>query len=135
MLIYGLGSFFNGALGLSAYRHLEDERSRLQKNLEALGLINKELETAKDALLYDRDTLISHAKDMGYGEEDEHFIRIVGLGSTKKQRTNPGQTMIAIPPEFVPDKTLKIVSLCAALTVFICLAIFDLLRFFQEKNE
>ncbi|MDR3167719.1 MAG: septum formation initiator family protein [Treponema sp.] len=135
VLIYGLCSFFNGAMGISAYRHLEDERLRQEKNMETLKVINKELETAKDALLYDRDTLLSYAKDLGYGEKNERFIRIVGLGNTKKQRTNPGQTVLTVQPEFIPDKTLKIISFCAALTVFICLAIFDLLGFFQEKNE
>ncbi|MDR2101392.1 MAG: septum formation initiator family protein, partial [Treponema sp.] len=103
--------------------------------METLKVINKELETTKDALLYDRDTLLSYAKDLGYGEEEERFIRIVGLGNTKKQRTSPGQAVLTVPPEFIPDQTLKIIALCAGLTVFLCLAIFGLLRFLQEKNE
>jgi cell division protein FtsB len=135
VLVYGFCSFLNGATGLAAYRQLEDERTKQQKNMEVLDLINKELESAKDALLYDQDTLTSYARDLGYGEEDERFIRIVGLGNAHKQRTNPGQTVIPLPPDFVPDRTLKIISLCSALTVFICLALFDFLRFFQEKNE
>jgi cell division protein FtsB len=135
VFIYGLCSFFNGATGLSAYRRLEDERLKQRKNMETLRLINRELETTKDALLYDKDTLMTYAKELGYGETHERFIRIVGLGDTKRQQTNPGHTVLAIRPDFIPDKTIKIVSLCAGLTVFISLAIFDLLRFFQEKNE
>jgi cell division protein FtsB len=135
VLIYGFCSFFNGAAGLAAYRHLENERAKQQKNMEVLDLINKELESAKDALLYDQDTLTSYAKDLGYGERNERFIRIVGLGNLKKQRVNPGQTVIPVQPEFIADKTLKIISLCAGLTVFICMALFDFLRFFQEKND
>ncbi|MDR2103893.1 MAG: septum formation initiator family protein [Treponema sp.] len=135
VLVYGLCSFFSGATGFSAYRHLEDERLKQQKNMEALRVINKELETAKNALLYDKDTLTTYAKELGYGRPNERFIRIVGLGDIKKQRTNPGQTVIAGEADFVSDNILKIISLCAGLTVFICFAIFDLLRAVQEKND
>ncbi|MDR3138060.1 MAG: septum formation initiator family protein [Treponema sp.] len=135
VLIYGICLFFNGPTGFSAYSHLEDERLKQQKNMETLRIINKELETAKNALLYDKDTLTIYAKELGYGRTDERFIRIVGLGDIKKHPTNPGQRVIAREADFVSDNVLKVIAFCAGLTVFICFAIFDLLRAVQEKND
>jgi hypothetical protein len=131
--INALLSITYGTAGFSAYRQLEAERDKQKSNLETLARINKDLENEMDGLRYDRDTLIIHARDLGFAAAGERFIRIVGLGGVKKPRTEPGQVYAAAIPEYVPQKTITIIAFCAGFAVFICMAVFDFLRYLQER--
>ena len=113
--INALLSITYGTAGFSAYHQLEAERDKQKSNLETLARINKDLENEMDGLRYDRDTLI------------------VGLGGVKKPRTEPGQVYTAAIPEYVSQKTITIIALCAGSAVFICMAVFDFLRYLQER--
>jgi cell division protein FtsB len=126
--VYSLFSLFSGTMSFSAYRQLSMERDRQRTNMEELQRINKELEGAMDALRYDADTLAVYARELGYGSEEEHFIRIVGLPGTRKQRITAGQIIIPRMPDTVPNKTIRLISLSTGLAVFICLGISEFLR-------
>jgi cell division protein FtsB len=132
--VYAAVSFFAGAAGLSAYEELNAERERQRANMETLSLINEELENSKNALLYDRDTIAVYARKLGFGERDEKFVRIVGLGgSARKQRTAPGQIVTADKPASMPDRSISIIAICAGLAVFAALLVSDILTFRFEK--
>jgi cell division protein FtsB len=133
VLIYALSSATSGAMGFGAYRQLEVERDKEKANIEELMLINRDLENAKDALLYDRDTLAVYAREQGFAKSDERFIRIVGLGNTPKMMTSPGRTAAAIPPEHTSDRFLHIFSFCAALTVLVCFGAYDFLNYLKNN--
>ncbi|GHV61048.1 hypothetical protein AGMMS49587_04160 [Spirochaetia bacterium] len=131
--VYAAVSVFAGAVGLSAYEDLKTEREKQLANMETLGLINEELENSKNALLYDRDTITVYARDLGFGERDEKFVRIVGLGGSQRRHTAPGQIVTAVKPVAMSDRLISIIAICAGLAVLVALLISDMLNFRYEK--
>ena len=128
ILIYALLSVFFGPSGLSAYRQLEREQQRQESNIENLRQINRELEDSMSSLLYDRDTLSIHARELGYASSQERFIRIVGLGVNQKNLTSHGELVIAAEPKYFPNINIRIIAVLAAISIIICLLVFDLLK-------
>lgn len=116
--VYTLFSFLGGPGGLSAYNYLLSEKERQLANIKELGIINDELEKTKNNLLYDQDTLLIYARQMGYGYEDERFVRVVGLGNETNTPAVTGKVYVAQNPDFISDKSIKIAALCAGLLVF-----------------
>jgi cell division protein FtsB len=116
--VYTIFTFFYGQGGLSAYNQLLSEREQQMTNIKDLWVLNEELEKTKNNLLYDYDTLLVYARQMGYGYEDERFVRIVGLGNTKNSQVAAGKIYKLKVPDFIPDKNIKITALCAGLLVF-----------------
>ncbi|MDR1909978.1 MAG: septum formation initiator family protein [Spirochaetaceae bacterium] len=113
ILVHSLLSFFAGSAGLSAYDQLKAETARQEANLEALQRTTGELEGEKAALLNDPQTIRVKARELGYGGPEEQFVRIVGLSRPMRQRYNAGQSIDARPPEFLPESTIRLVSLLA----------------------
>lgn len=132
-LVYVSFSFFFGATGISAYRQLGQEQDKLEANLESLKRINRELDDTMNALRYDRDTLSVYAREQGYASPGERFIRIVGLGTNQKIKTSSGEALFAMPPQYTQSRTLSIIAFCAGLSVIICMAFFDILKFLRER--
>lgn len=100
-MVYALFSFFSGPKGVSAYNQLLSERDRQWANINELSNVNEELENTKNNLLYDHDTLLVHARQLGYGHEDERFIRIVGLGNIRYTPAITGNVYIVKKPDFL----------------------------------
>jgi cell division protein FtsB len=117
--IYALSSLFAGAAGIGSYRDLLEERETVFENLEELEALNRELEGTMDALLYDSETIKIRARELGYGEETERFVRIVGLPSVRYRETGPGTVKTAASPLYIPDKILRIIAVLAGLAVFL----------------
>ena len=69
--VYAIISILSGPKGISAYNQLLAEQERQVTNLNELGIVNKELEKTKNSLLYDHDTLLVLARQLGYGQQDE----------------------------------------------------------------
>jgi cell division protein FtsB len=132
--VYGVLSLFTGAIGLSAYRQLQADRDKQWANMKALRLINENLEGAKNSLLYDQDAITVQARKLGYGKQNERFIRIVGLGREENPHAGAGQILRAGKPDFISDRTLKIAALCAGLVVFALLLIADIARSRQDRD-
>ncbi|MCL2210600.1 MAG: septum formation initiator family protein [Treponema sp.] len=128
VIVYALFSFLSGPAGLSAYNYLLAEKERQLDNIGHLGFINEDLDRTRNNLLYDQDTLLIHARQMGYGQEDERFIRIVGLGSPKVTQTSAGNIYIASEPDFISDKIIKITALCAGLLIFTFLLMLEIIE-------
>ncbi|MDR1375143.1 MAG: septum formation initiator family protein [Treponema sp.] len=126
--VYSLTSILAGNTGISAYNQLKSERDKQRANLETLKTINRQLEGDMDALRYDSDTIAVYARDLGYGLANERFVRIVGLGGIKKQRTAPGRLVSPDYPKTFSNKTLRIGSLCAGLAVLLILGAAELLK-------
>jgi len=126
--IYTLFSFLGGPSGLSAYNYLLAERDRQLENIKDLGNINEELERTKFNLQYDQDTLMVHARLMGYGQADERYVRIVGLGNMKNDPVTAGNVYITSNPEFVSDKSIKIGAFCVGLLVFAFLFMLEIIE-------
>jgi cell division protein FtsB len=132
LVFYAVSSFFAGSAGLSAYNQLNSEKSKQIANLNKLHTINEELMGMKEALSYDNDTISVYARELGYGENDEHFIRIVGLNGNPKIPMSPGETFIPATPRSVKDKTLRIISVCIAFSLMLCVGVVDILQFVRE---
>jgi len=128
LAVYTLFSFLSGPRGLSAYNYLLAEREQQWENINDLGIINEELEKTRNSLLYDDDTLMVHARQMGYGQEDERFVRIVGLGNIKTTPAVTGAVYMAHDPEFITDERIKFAALCAGLLVFTFLLMLELIE-------
>jgi cell division protein FtsB len=126
--IYSLFSFFNGPKGISAFNQLKFEHEQQINNLEKLGYINDELEKIKNNLLFDYDTQLVYARQIGYAHEDERFIRIVGLGNLKNMPAITGEVYFAKEPDFIPDKSLKIAVFCIGLFIFAFLFVLELIE-------
>jgi cell division protein FtsB len=132
VLIYVSLLLIPGAKGFSAFRQLDEERKKQEANIEYLKLINQELEDTMNSLLYDKDTLSVYAREQGYGSAQERFIRIVGLGVNQKNETFPGRVIAAAEPQYTPDKTIMMIAFCAGASIFLCMAVFDILKIFKD---
>ena len=132
VLLYIMLSVAFGATGLSAYRQLYNEGQKQEANILELKKINGELESTMNSLLYDRDTLTVYAREQGYASAQERFIRIVGLGGTQKANMNTGDIIVALEPQYVSDKTLRMIAFFTALTIFFCMAAFDFMKYLRE---
>jgi cell division protein FtsB len=126
--VYAFFSFFSGPRGLPAYNHLLSEREQQWNNIRELGNINEELEKTKNNLLYDYDTLLVHARQLGYGEEDERYIRIVGLGSVKNTPAMTGKVYFTHETGFLSERTIKFTAFFAGLAVFSFLFVLELIE-------
>jgi cell division protein FtsB len=128
IVVYSVFTFFYGQGGISAYNQLLSEREQQMANIRDLWVINEELEKTKNNLLYDYDTLLVYARQMGYGHEDERFVRIVGLGNTKSAPSIAGKIYKPKSPDFIPDRNIKIAALCAGLLVFAFLFMLEIIE-------
>ena len=126
--VYTIFAIFSGPSGISAYNQLLSERERQWDNIKELAIINEELERSKNNLLYDHDTLMVHARQMGYGHEDERFVRIVGLGSIKTTPAMTGKVYVSQKPVFLSGKIIQIAAVCAGLLVFAFLFMLELIE-------
>ncbi len=128
MAVYAFFSFLIGPKGLTAYNQLQFENEKQMVNIEALKIINDELENVKNNLLYDQDTVLVHARRMGYGYENERFIRVVGLGNVKNTHKASGNVYFAQDPDFLSGKTIKIAALTAGLLIFAFLFMLEIIE-------
>ena len=135
VFVYTVFSILRGPVGIGAYRQLKTEHEKLFANLETLRRVNKELETTKNMLLYDEETIVVRARDLGYKREGERFIRIVGFEGAKKRQTDPGQLVTASEPDYISDTAIKICAFCIALGVFLCVFIPDIIRRGTERKK
>ncbi|MCL2213609.1 MAG: septum formation initiator family protein [Treponema sp.] len=125
--VYALFSFFAGPKGISSYNYLLTEREYQWENIKELGILNEELERTRNNLLFDHDTILVQARLLGYGQEDEHFIRIVGLENTKAVPAIKGSVYSVHKPLFISDRNIKIAALCAGLLIFSFLFMLELI--------
>jgi hypothetical protein len=113
IFVYSFLSFFHGSSGFSAYNGLKTERDKQLVNLESLKKIRWDLEGDRDALLYDEDTIAVHARELGYGTENERFVRIAGLSKTMRRQYWAGEVTEAHTPPSMDEKTIRAISLIA----------------------
>jgi cell division protein FtsB len=126
--VYVICSVLTGPTGLSAYQQLRVEHEKLSANMENLRHLNMELANTANALNSDPDTITMYARELGYGYENERFIRIVGLGKPPQQRAEPGQILLAVKPEHTSNELIFIVAFWIALAAFLCVIIPHLLN-------
>jgi cell division protein FtsB len=125
---YTISAFFWGPTGIYACDQLVAERNKQRANIEALQSINQELEGTLNSLKYDSDTIRIYARELGYGQRDEAFVRIVGLGGAKKQRATAGQIVIPRTPGYIPDRILWFVAFCAGIGALMLLSVSEFMR-------
>ncbi|MCL2720052.1 MAG: septum formation initiator family protein [Treponema sp.] len=130
--IYTIFSFLGGPRSISAYNYLLSERDHQWENIKTLGILNEELEKTKNNLIYDQETILIHARLMGYGQENERFIRIVGLGNINPIPSKVGNVYTAQKPDYIPDKHIKIAAFCIGLLVF---AFLFMLEFIETRSK
>jgi cell division protein FtsB len=126
LLVYTVFSLVLGQNGLYARKHLEAEYARLLQNQESLHYTNREFHNIKNSLIYDQDAISVYARQLGYGREDEKFVRIMGLGIAANTEMSVGQVLYAEAPAFVPDRTIKFISAFFGLMVLAFFLIRDL---------
>ncbi|MCL1929043.1 MAG: septum formation initiator family protein [Treponema sp.] len=117
LAVYTVLSIYNGPAGVISYRELKGERQKILENLEKLRTINGELEGTMDALLYDREAISIKARELGYGEKNERFIRIVGLPGTRPSEMKPGMIRAFIQP-VSSGKAYRLISFCVGMILF-----------------
>jgi cell division protein FtsB len=133
-------SYFAGFKGISAYQDLAAEQEQQELNMKTLEQINRDLENTQNALLYDRDTIRVYARNLGFGEEDEKFIRIVGMEQARNAPLSPGEVRIAEKRQAMKQRTIQLISIFAALAVFIPFLISGILKIkvelaYKEEEE
>jgi cell division protein FtsB len=126
LLVYTVFSLVLGQNGLYARKHLEAEYVRLLQNQESLQYTNREFHNIKNSLIYDQDAISVYARQLGYGREDEKFVRIMGLGIAANMEMSVGRVLYAEAPAFVPDSTIKLISAFFGLLVLAFFIIKDL---------
>jgi cell division protein FtsB len=126
LVVYIILSMYSGTTGIVPYRELLGERQRILENLDKLQTINRELEGTMDALLYDSETIRIKARELGYGENRERFVRIVGLPGGRPNELKPGMIRTAVQPSS-PGRAHRTISLCMGLLLFSLFLAGDLL--------
>ena len=126
IVVYSLFSFLCGPRGIFAYNQLLEEREKQWANIKELSFIHDELEKTQKNLMYDHETLMVHARQMGYGKENEQYIRIVGLTKAKNIPMTTGKVYFTGSPDFLADKIIKISAVCIGLLVFFFVFIIEL---------
>jgi hypothetical protein len=127
VVVYAFFSFFLGQNGLYVRKHLEGERLRLLENQKSLENIKKELQKTKNGLMNDKNTLSVFMRQLGYGREEEKFIRIKGLNVAIGADLPVGDVLYAAGPEFVSDTVIKGISVFFALAVLVFFFIKDMI--------
>jgi len=127
--VYSVLSLFYGATGLSAYQELLSGRASQRENIRKLGALNSELENSQKSLLYDKETVAVYARQLGYGYDEERFMRIVGLGGLKKPFFSAGDVMVIPEPLYLSDRIIKI---CALFTGIVIFSLLFALEFFRN---
>ncbi|MDR1468753.1 MAG: septum formation initiator family protein [Spirochaetaceae bacterium] len=136
IVIYSITAMTVGKTGLRAYDDLSREREKQRLNLEKLYGTNENLSGIRDALKYDSDTIAVYARGLGFGSEDERFIRIIGRENVRLPQMNEGETVPVETGNFTHDKTLRIMAICVAGALFLFLLFIDLLKaLFGEDHE
>ena len=130
--VYSLLSLSTGPTGISAYNQLLAEQQRQLVNLKELGDFNDELVKTKNLLQNDQDTLLAYARQLGYGRENEHYVRIVGLGGIKNPHNTAGKVYYTAAVDSISDRIIKITALCAGLLVFAALFVLELI---EDKSQ
>jgi len=130
--VYTVFSFLAGPKGLDAYNYLLSEKEQQRTNIRELGLLNEELQRQRNNLIYDHDTMLVYARQMGYGHEDERFIRIVGLPNIKPVPTEVGIIYSAQKPGYISERIFKIAALCVGLMLF---AFFFMLELIERRSR
>jgi len=110
---------------MHARSHLEAEYLRLLENRNALEATNRNLLRMKESLLGDNDALSVHARQLGFGNPGEGFIRVVGLGVATSVDIPSGQVIYAVGPHFAPNTTIRVVSLVIGAAVLLFFLIND----------
>ncbi|MFP3043115.1 septum formation initiator family protein [Treponema primitia] len=128
LAVYTVSAFFVGPTGTHAFKQLSAEREKQRTNIEALQNLNQELAGTLNSLTYDSDTIMIYARELGYGAQNENFVRIVGLGGAKKQRTTAGQITIPRSPGYIPERILWFLAFCAGIGVLVLLSISEFMR-------
>ncbi|MDR0503151.1 MAG: septum formation initiator family protein [Treponema sp.] len=131
--VYSIFSFLSGPNSISSYNQLLLEREKQIANLNELEIINEELEKERNNLLFDYDTLMVHARQIGYAQEDERFIRIVGLENIKTAPIITGKVYLVREADYISDKKIKITALCSGLIVFSFFLMLDLVEFTTSR--
>jgi cell division protein FtsB len=149
-MLYAVLTLSIGSKGISNYRKLDAERTRLQRNFDSIAETNAALSNInillgsralaqKQPIPADPETLRVTARDLGYGEQGEFLIRVIGLGdSDKKVYPDAGEAAYAIRAKGVPDYVIKIVSICGGIALFLCLTLPDILgfcRYLQDEQN
>ncbi|GMO31827.1 MAG: hypothetical protein Ta2B_12860 [Termitinemataceae bacterium] len=132
ILFYAFSSIAVGAVGMGAYKQLLVQHEQQLANLQSLQEKTEELSGIQEALRYDYDTIVVYARDMGFGTSDEKFIRIVGLNGKHKELPDAGEVVSRGELDYVDDKTLRIISVIIAVSMMVCIAIVDVLRFIKN---
>ena len=136
--VYSFFTFFLGQNGMYALRHLQAERARLSANRDALRDSNSGYHKIKDNLENDPDTISVYTRQLGYSRGDEEFIRMMGLGIAANSDMPAGQVLYSIPPAFISDKTIKIISAFFGMAILVFFLICDIpsSKFFNRlKNR
>ena len=126
--VYTIFSFLGGPKGISSYNYLLAERDRQWENISELGILNEDLERAKNNLLYDEDTLLVHARQMGYGQKNEQFVRIVGLGNKIPVPAAAGNVYSAGIPDFISSRSVNIAAICVGLLIFAFIFVMEIIE-------
>jgi len=118
LAMYTVLSVYSGPVGILSYRALLKEREKILENLEKLQFENEKLEGTMYALRSDSETIRIRARELGYGEPGERFVRIVGLPGGRPSVLRPGMIRGAIRPPDVSGKAHRIITLCTGLLLF-----------------
>ncbi|MDR2210682.1 MAG: septum formation initiator family protein [Spirochaetaceae bacterium] len=128
LAVYTVLSLYNGTTGVVPYGELLWEREKILENLDRLQLTNKQLEGAMDALLYDSETIRIRARELGYGEAEERFVRIVGVPGARRSELRPGIIRTAAAPSHGSAKAHRIFALCTGLILLALFVSWDVLQ-------
>jgi cell division protein FtsB len=133
IILYSAMSICVGNTGRRPYSELLEEKNRQIQNMEELQNLNNELQGMRDSLKYDSDTISVYARELGFGSEDEKFMRIVGDSNVRRQQIISGDTLRVTEPLAIADSTLRLISVATAIVIFLFLAFTGIFKALYAK--
>ena len=133
--MYSLLTFAFGPSSFKVQKHLESEIERVSQHLASLEAAHKNYLNTAASLVSDAETLSLHMRQLGYGQPDEKFIRIIGLENYITPEMSPGQVLRVAEGDFVSDKSIKITALIFALVMLVFFFTVDLLTLAGSRRN
>lgn len=137
VFVYVILSVTAGQNSFASFDNLNEQKKEIAKRVSDIESINDELKLEYYALQNDKAVIAAYAHKLDYVSDGEKLVKVNGLTPFQTNIYDTGTVKKHTEPEFLSEKTIKIISLCAGLLALVVIFMIDLSfgRFSSKKNN
>lgn len=126
-----------GQNSIRSISQMEEQKRLVSRRTTEIQNINSELTLELNALQNDKAVIASYAHKLDYVRDDEKLVKINGLKPAQTALYDTGKVLRHEEPEFLGEKSCKIISVFLAALCFIIFVLYDLSRgnFILNKKD